>query len=1168
MRRIVFFILLMLAPMGQVLAQQVRTFSDSLVSVLQGSRQPEAVQLAAAVQSAWPKLLPDIRSRVIGQVKAMRAAQYRTNPEIIQYLGAVVAAQRVLPDMRFGGWLTVADSVIRKDAMIQASKFFSASKLFFASNRLHKERAWEIRTGVSDFSIEYLIPEPPAEESEETEAPPPDTIVTQKPVWMSVTLPPMTGPVIRFNRVNITVRSETDSLTVTGVSGTFNLFDNMFNAENGKITWPGLNGVDYQTAGPWQLDTSRPEIIITNGRLMYTGMLSAPEYGLFSYRTGPLRKPQEPKLPEFRSYGTGVELHRITYPGLKFRGGFSLNGTQTGTRSVNGTPSLLRLTGEGGDRFAVLGVDFHFMDSVVEAKDARVSLYHGGDSIVHPSVDFLMELKHANVQLSRSKGRLRDAPFESSYFRMDFSANKLYWNLERDSVDLYSASVVAQDPVILESKEHFNANDFRLLGGVGFSFHPLVMVVRHVLKTRINPFYADDLVRTFNKPAGEIRTAMEFLASKGLIDYDRLTGAVLVKDKAILLVRSNDKKSDYDNLKILSIPESGPNASMNLREGSMTVRGVEQFTISDSLNLNIKPDSSIITLGRNRDLKFSGRITAGNFEINGKDFDMNYDSFSIVLSHIDSIRFLVMEKNAKGQTVRRRLSNSLMGSDSTATIALDQSKTKKNGTLYINLPNNKSGRKNIPQYPRLDASAGGIIYFDRRSVLNGAYGRSVYFVVPPFKLDSLGDADPASINFEGTFLSSGMFPAFKEKLHAMADKSLGFTHTTPAEGYGLFNGPGNYKGTINLDNKGIVANGSINFMAATVTSAKFVFWPDSVVTRSNSGSIEEKTVGGVSFPQADFPEFNLRWQPRADKFAITSLKDPFKLYNTEATLNGKLIVSTKGLLGNGQLKIRGSLMKSDDIIFAGKEFTGRHSDFRVDSDDPAKPALAAEDVRVQFDLRENEAEINPEVEGTDALTLPYVQFKTSIPSARWDLDQKKIFMSKSPDVAIENSYFHTTRKDLDSLSFMATGGEYDIASQTLKVTGIPYIGVADARITPENGEVLIMENSKIGQLRNTVIVLDTLTAHHRLTAGVINIVSSKEFNGYGIYEYVNALSDTFRIRMTDFHLDTAQVSGGGRNPLAGKRQTVAYAAVTPQDKMLVAPRIYYKGRMTMYARRP
>ncbi|MFM8349018.1 MAG: hypothetical protein ACKOAR_13335, partial [Bacteroidota bacterium] len=229
MRRIVFFILLMLAPMGQVLAQQVRTFSDSLVSVLQGSRQPEAVQLAAAVQSAWPKLLPDIRSRVIGQVKAMRAAQYRTNPEIIQYLGAVVAAQRVLPDMRFGGWLTVADSVIRKDAMIQASKFFSASKLFFASNRLHKERAWEIRTGVSDFSIEYLIPEPPAEESEETEAPPPDTIVTQKPVWMSVTLPPMTGPVIRFNRVNITVRSATDSLTVTGVSGTFNLFDNMFN---------------------------------------------------------------------------------------------------------------------------------------------------------------------------------------------------------------------------------------------------------------------------------------------------------------------------------------------------------------------------------------------------------------------------------------------------------------------------------------------------------------------------------------------------------------------------------------------------------------------------------------------------------------------------------------------------------------------------------------------------------------------------------------------------------------------------------------------------------------------------------------------------------------------------------------------------------------------------
>jgi hypothetical protein len=128
-------------------------------------------------------------------------------------------------------------------------------------------------------------------------------------------------------------------------------------------------------------------------------------------------------------------------------------------------------------------------------------------------------------------------------------------------------------------------------------------------------------------------------------------------------------------------------------------------------------------------------------------------------------------------------------------------------------------------------------------------------------------------------------------------------------------------------------------------------------------------------------------------------------------------------------------------------------------------------------------------------------------------------MTKAPDVPLEDSYFYTTRKDLDSLSFNATKAEYDIQTQQLKVSGIPYITVADARITPENNEVLILENAKIGQLKNTTIVMDTLNGYHRLTDGVVDVISRKEFSGYATYQYVNAVNDTFAIKMTDFHLE-------------------------------------------------
>jgi hypothetical protein len=184
----------------------------------------------------------------------------------------------------------------------------------------------------------------------------------------------------------------------------------------------------------------------------------------------------------------------------------------------------------------------------------------------------------------------------------------------------------------------------------------------------------------------------------------------------------------------------------------------------------------------------------------------------------------------------------MVGADSTAAAAggLHASSNKTSATLFINRPDNKSGRLKVPNYPRLDATSGGVIYFDRQEVLDGAYDKSVFFVVPPFKLDSLNDADPSSINFEGTFISSGMFPTFKEKLHTMADKSLGFTHSIPKAGYNLYQGEAKIYGGLSLDNAGIRASGRIEYLAAKVEAQDFVFYPDSVLAKGHVGSRKNK----------------------------------------------------------------------------------------------------------------------------------------------------------------------------------------------------------------------------------------------------------------------------------------------------------------------------------------
>jgi hypothetical protein len=316
----------------------------------------------------------------------------------------------------------------------------------------------------------------------------------------------------------------------------------------------------------------------------------------------------------------------------------------------------------------------------------------------------------------------------------------------------------------------------------------------------------------------------------------------------------------------------------------------------------------------------------------------------------------------------------------------------------------------------------------------------------------------------------------------------------------------------------------------------------------------------------------MKWYPKQDKMQMKNLKAPFNFYDSTAQMQGTLIISKNGVAGAGKLETRGTELISRNMNFTALDFSARHARFKVKSDDPNKNLLAGNDIRLKFNLQENYADISPEVAGVAAIDFPYAQFKTSIPKARWDLDEQKITMSKDPGEPIENSYFYTTRKDLDSLRFYAEKAEYDLKTQQLKVSGIPDIIVADARITPENNEVLILENARIGTLKNTTIVVDTLNGYHRLTEGVVDIISRKEFSGYATYQYVNFLNDTFAIKMTNFHLEpvteTEPSKKSQRKKSAATMQTVATGIVTDKESLVLGAGMYYKGDLTMYATRP
>ena len=1171
-------------------------FPDSIRIILENTRNVDASVIGSSFASAWSSLGVDQQLVIRQQLQQMKKKKLPLKPALINYFGAIANAVSVerADAAKISSFLKVAGQVIEKETIPRIQSFLQISRTFFQYHSLHYEKSFRLYAKDDDYSFDYIAPAPSFDMNDTTSIPttddqsnvapsndyndqPVDSIFTEAPLWMNPPPQPvLEGPVLRFNKLTLNFVTKYDSVFLKNTQGSLSLRDNTFVGKDGTFDWSSaLLSPDsvYCNLTDYNFKANKPELKADLVKFNYTGKTPGLIPGTLEFKSQPRKDSVASTFPRFRSFQNNLPIQGIGDENVKYSGGFSLTGRKISSSSVGGAPSTVEVYHNGEKKFKAKSTEFEFSDSTILAKKSYISIINKNDSITHPAVRMRYTFGKDSLQklfVRKERGAMMHTPYSSSFFNIDFSTDVIQWNLFKDSLDMSTDGGRNTVPMVIESVNYYDPEDFRILKGEGFSFHPLALVARYCMKNKVRDFYTGDLVQSSGKEVRDIKAAIEFLDSKGLVTYNPKTDLVHVKEKAIALYKSHLGEMDYDNLKIHSVIDSSANATVNFSKGYMTVRGVDEFKVSDSLNVRIKPDSNVITLLKNRDIKFDGTINAGNFEISGKGFTLKYDSFYINLTRIDSINFYVMEKNAKGQMIRRKLNNNMVGADSAASAVGGLSAGQKSGTLFISKAGNKSGKKKIPNFPRLDASGGGVIYFNRQEVLGGVYDQSMFFVVPPFKLDSLNDADPASINFDGTFVSSGMFPNFKEKLHSQPDKSLGFEHNIPRGGYQLYNGDAKMHGGLNLDNHGLRGAGRIDYLAASVRSNDFIFYPDSVITRGHRATIAQKQFGNVKFPQASLPDYEMKWYPKEDKMRLRNQKAPFNFYDSTAQMQGMLTISKQGVAGAGKLETRGSELISRNMNFTADDFSARHARFKVKSADPNKPLLYGVDVRMKFNLQQNYADISPEVAGVAAIEFPYAQFKTSIPEMRWDLKAEKITMKKNPDVPLEDSYFYTTRKELDSLNFLAEKAEYNLKTQELKVSGIPYIIVADAKITPENNEVLILENAKIGTLKNTVIVLDTLNAYHRLTEGVVDIISRKEFSGYATYQYVNFLQDTFAIKMTNFHLeDIAQEekTRKKRKTIAAQ-QTVATGSVTDKEKLVLGAGMYYKGDMTMYATRP
>ncbi len=1186
-----YFILWALLIVPFILKAQKPEFSDDplvfgqeMAQLLQDHGTP---QLGLDFEQVWNNLLSvDQKTMLTSTFLQMSQKGFKPDPHLKQTVTLIVKASdhNDISKEAFGNFLSTLHSAVEQQKNSEILAFIETTDLMLEKRMLYSSsyNSLLVEGGTIDFEFagpsslqEPVIEEPlPREEIIEEEKPGEDDNwfgdwesddqdldtnwdeeASASPEEASAYILnaeepqfPLTGAVIKVSMGNLVFITKNDSVALKNTSGSLMPANNTFVGKAGRFDWEQV-GLDpnevYCDLGNYNFEIDKPFLSASNARMTYEGKIAEPVSGEFEYRSSS-GKTRYTSFPRFISYLENVKIKGIADENLSYTGGFAIKGNRLYSASLMGGNTTIEINGKNNSRIKVASRSFQLQDSVIATKRAAVIIYHGTDSIYHPAVRFRYEPLIQQITILKDEGSFKNLPYSSSYFKTDFTADMIKWNVDADSLDISIVSAKNKVPSKFESQEYYNDRKFEALVAL-YGFNPLFMAVGYAKKINSREFYAVDMAKKFNQNPDKIIGAMRGLMKDGFVEYHGQSGLVRIKRKGYHYVLSKQDRKDFDNILITSISPSKPNATLVLSKNEFIIRGVDRFYISELLDVYIRPEKRQIVMLGNRDFRFNGKINAGNFQFIGKEFRFDYDSFLIRLPKIDSITFNIeLPGQDEGKDIELGISNQLR---ETA------------GVLYINKPNNKSARRMYPEYPIFKADVGAVVYFDGPEILDGVYDKSIYFTIPAFELDSASSSDPNVIRFKGVFTSGGIFPEFQDELVIMPDNSLGFEHKLPYVGFKTYNGTGTVYNQITMDKNGLRSSGKVDFLTSTLFSDDFVYFTDSVTTNGESVEIRARTVEDVSYPKTTINNYRMLWFPKSDSMFITSKEEPFQMYDNTATLDGTTLLTTSGFYADGTLFTRGSESVSTNFQMKENQIAANNAYFEVKSSDPEKPSLAAEGVSLDFDLITNLADIKSGQDGQSVLDFPFTQIRTSIGEAQWDLEKKIISMNKPENVDIDQSYFYTTKLDMDSLVFNATGAVYDIEKLEMQISGVPYMHVADAKIIPDSNRVFIRENAEIEKFNSARIILDTLNEYHHLYDGKIKITARHAFDGEAIYQYVNANRDTFEIKFKDFLLVR------DKKLVGNQIFTVSTGEINENDNIFIMPGTLYKGDVTLFANR-
>jgi hypothetical protein len=937
-----------------------------------------------------------------------------------------------------------------------------------------------------------------------------------------------TTPMFIFKSTDLFGITPGDTLEIYQTGGTYDAANSMWYGKGGRtdFTRVGMDSSKVFTAlHNYKLNLEEGHLVADSARFYYLGLLSSPLYGKLLDRALAKSAGDKSVYPQFDSYIKNFS--QLSFGRAKYTGGFGMRGDEIICKGSDSTTADLVFYFKNRPVLKISAQEMIVRGTKINTRKASATIYMEKDSIFHPQLEFSYRIKDDYISLFRDKKQgVSSAPFYDSYHKVEFYCDELKWDINNPSIDV--DMINSEEPARFESVNYFRDIRYERVQGM-LAYNPLQRIKIYCEKRGITGFSITEYAANFKSNVSEIRQQMILLNDFGFVTFNEKNDYVTIKRKLKDYVNSHFGTTDYDAITFMSVMgKQYPNATISLINNDLQIEGVPQFYFSDSQNVYIIPRNQQVTLKKNRNMDFSGKLRSGKADFYGNGFSFDYNAFKVRLNNVDSMKFLYHDDKA--------------GVDLPIKSALQNIY----GDLAIDHPSNKSGRKKYPGYPIFKSDVGSKVYYDKPSTQLGVYDRNrFYFDVEPFTMDSLNELDLEKMSLAGTLVSGGIIPDLKYALYLQSDKSLGFKIKRNEAGYPMYGGKGRGFIDLSLSDEGFFGTGEINYLASVSKSEQFVMLLDSL--NGQCSTFDSKRTG--IYPDVIAINTYNHWMPYQDTMLISRTKEIIKFSNNRADLDGTVIYTPGSMHARGNVNIEEAQLTSADFWLQPDQVLSEDARFKLfDLKDATKFAFTSNSVKARVDLENRLGDFKFNQKGLNAF-FNYNLYAGSFDEFFWRMDPKTVDF-KSTEPAGKNTYLVSTHPLQDSLQFTTAFTTLAIKDYTMYAKKIPFIAVGDAQVYPDSNKAIIRGGAEMDVLTKARIEADTFNRYHKIDS--VNIKIAGKFNvlGSGKYEYVDKKKNVQKFFMNEIFINKAH-------------QLIGKSNIPDTVKFFVGPKIQFRGNAVL-----